>query len=79
MNSWVHDSFGVRYYSKESKVWLENHVYPMIEECVKIFDQPNLEDYSAPATTNQVDRASKAFEGLIIALKAMGQGDYCRR
>ena len=44
----------------------------MIEECVKIFDQPNLEDYSAPATTNQVDRASKAFEGLIIALKAMG-------
>jgi hypothetical protein len=44
----------------------------MIEECVKIFDQANLKDYSAPATTNQVDRASKAFEGLIIALKAMG-------
>lgn len=72
MNSWVHDSFGVRYYSKESKVWLENHVYPMIEECVKVFDDADLVDISTPATTHQVDRASKAFEGLIIALKAMG-------
>lgn len=71
MNSWVHDSFGVRYYSRESAVWLENHVYPIMEECVKIFDQPNLKDYSSPATANQADRASKAFEGLIIAIKAM--------
>jgi len=71
MNSWVHESFGIRYYATESRHWLVQWIYPLMEDSIKIFDKPDLDDLSIPATANQVDRASKSFEGLIIALKAM--------
>lgn len=72
MNSWIHDTFGMRFYKEESKEWFSSKIYPLMEECVQIFEHPEQKAPDKPANTNQINRAYKAFGDLVVAIKAMG-------
>ncbi len=75
MNSWIHDTFGMRYYKEASKKWFAEKIYPLIEECVQISENPNAGKGEYQASTQQINKAYKAFGDLVVAIKAMGHRD----
>lgn len=72
MNSWIHDTFGMRFYKEESKEWFSEKIYPLLEECIQVFDDSEQNVPNVPANTKQINRAYKAFGDLVVAIKAMG-------